>query len=157
MRIGVGYDVHAMVEGRRLVLGGVDIPFQRGLLGHSDADVLVHSIIDALLGAMALGDIGQHFPDTDPKYKDISSLRLLETVKEKLKINGLKVGNIDASLVMEKPKISPYIMKMRKNISSVLGIDISRVNIKATTTEGLGFTGTGEGVACYSVVLLTTQ
>jgi len=157
VRIGVGYDVHAMVEGRRLVLGGVDIPFQRGLLGHSDADVLVHSIIDALLGAMALGDIGQHFPDTDPKYKDISSLRLLETVKEKLKINGLKVGNIDASLVMEKPKISPYIMKMRKNISSVLGIDISRVNIKATTTEGLGFTGTGEGVACYSVVLLTTQ
>ncbi len=156
MRIGIGYDVHAMVEGRRLVLGGVDIPFEKGLLGHSDADVLVHSIMDALLGAAALGDIGQHFPDNDPRYEGISSLKLLKLVKEKLKAKGFKVGNIDASIVLERPKIFTYIMKMRENISSALGMDISRVNIKATTTEGLGFTGTGKGAECYSVVLLLT-
>ncbi|MGI6112881.1 MAG: 2-C-methyl-D-erythritol 2,4-cyclodiphosphate synthase [Mahellales bacterium] len=156
MRIGIGYDVHVMAEGRRLVLGGVDIPFERGLLGHSDADVLVHSIMDALLGAAALGDIGQHFPDNDPRYKDISSLKLLKLVKERLKAKGFEVGNIDASIVLERPKIFTYIMKMRENISSALGMDISRVSIKATTTEGLGFTGKGKGAECYSVVLLLT-
>ena len=150
-RVGTGFDVHRFAEGRQLVLGGVDIPYVRGLLGHSDADVLVHAVMDALLGAAALGDIGKHFPDSDEAYKDADSMVLLAKVKKMLEENFYNIGNIDVTLIAQKPKISPYIDEMRDNIAGVLGIDRSRVNIKGTTTEQLGFTGREEGIACEAV------
>ncbi len=154
MRIGHGYDVHKFAENRELIIGGVKIPYEKGLLGHSDADVLLHAICDALLGAAALGDIGKHFPDTDPKYKGIDSLLLLKNVGELIKESGFKVGNIDATVVAEKPKMSPYIEEMRKNIATALETDISRVSVKATTEEGLGFTGNLEGICAHAVCLI---
>lgn len=157
MRIGIGYDVHQMTEDRKLIIGGVDIPYERGLLGHSDADVLIHAIMDSILGAMALGDIGKHFPDTDMKYKDISSLVLLENVYKIMIEKGYRVGNIDSVVAAQKPKLAPYILEMRKNISSVLNTSIDNINIKATTTEKLGFVGREEGMSAYSVCLLRSQ
>lgn len=154
MRIGHGYDVHRLVEGRKLIMGGMEIPYEKGLLGHSDADVILHAISDALLGAAALGDIGKHFPDTDEKYKGADSLMLLKHVGELLKGKGFSVGNIDATIIAQRPKMAPYIEGMRKNIAGVLGIDIDEVNVKATTEEGLGFTGTGEGIAAHAVCLI---
>ena len=154
MRIGIGYDVHRLTEGRRLILGGVDIPFEKGLLGHSDADVLLHALADALLGAAALGDIGLLFPDTDPAYKGADSLVLLGCVRERLEKEGYTVHNIDAVIVAERPKLRPYIDEMRKNIASCLQMDPSFVSVKATTEEGLGFTGRGEGIAAKAVALL---
>ncbi len=154
MRIGEGYDVHRLVEGRRLILGGVDIPHNKGLLGHSDADVLVHAIMDALLGAAGLGDIGRHFPDTDQRYKGISSLLLLEHVASLLKERGWRTGNIDATVAAQRPKLAPHIQAMRENIARCLGTDISCVNIKATTTEALGFEGREEGMSARAVALL---
>lgn len=154
MRVGIGYDVHRLVEGRDLILGGVNIPFEKGLLGHSDADVLLHSICDALLGAAGEGDIGRHFPDSDSRYKGISSLRLLVEVSNILKAKNYSVSNLDASIICERPKLSPHIARMVENISSELGIEIDQVNIKATTTEGLGFAGREEGIAAYSVVMI---
>lgn len=151
MRFGIGYDVHRLVEGRKLIIGGVDIQHDKGLLGHSDADVLIHAIMDALLGAACLGDIGKHFPDTDERYKGISSLKLLKNVGELLKSNGFCVNNVDATVIAQKPRMAPYIETMRKNISEALLIDTSRVNIKATTEEGLGFTGSGEGISSMAV------
>ena len=141
MRIGMGYDVHKLEEGRKMIIGGVEIPYEKGLLGHSDADVLIHAIMDALLGAAALGDIGKHFPDTEEKYKGISSLKLLEHVGELLEEHLYVIGNIDATIIAQKPKMRPHIDQMRENIAKVLGIEVDRVNIKATTEEGLGFTG----------------
>lgn len=149
-RTGMGFDVHAFAEGRKLILGGVDIPHDRGLLGHSDADVLVHVVMDALLGAAALGDIGRHFPDSDPKYKGISSLRLLEHVGGLLRERDFKIINIDAVVIAQKPKIAPYIEQMQKNIAEVLKISVSQINIKGTTTERLGFTGREEGIAAQA-------
>lgn len=157
MRIGTGFDVHRLVEGRRLVLGGVEIPYEKGLLGHSDADVLVHSICDALLGAAALGDIGRHFPDTDASYKDIDSLVLLRQVGMLLKRKGLGIINIDTTVIAQAPKLAPHIAAMTANIARTLAINEGRVGIKATTTEGLGFTGRGEGIAAQAVVLLEVQ
>lgn len=154
MRIGHGYDVHKLVEGRDLILGGVKIPFEKGLLGHSDADVLLHAVSDSLLGAAALGDIGKHFPDTDPKYKGADSLELLLVVGEKIKEAGFKVGNIDVTMIAQRPKLAPHIPTMRENIARVLGADISQVNVKATTEEHLGFTGNGSGMSCHAVCLL---
>lgn len=154
MRIGFGYDVHRLVEGRPLVLGGVTIPFERGLLGHSDADVLLHAIMDALLGAAALGDIGQHFPDTDPAYKGADSLELLRHVGERLTREGWVPVNVDAALLCERPKIAPYREEMRARIAGALGLSPADVGIKATTNEGLGFVGAGEGIAAYAVALL---
>ncbi|HHY42419.1 MAG TPA: 2-C-methyl-D-erythritol 2,4-cyclodiphosphate synthase [Thermoanaerobacterales bacterium] len=154
MRIGIGFDVHQLVEGRKLILGGVTIPFEKGLLGHSDADVLVHAINDALLGACALGDIGKHFPDTDPAYKDISSIKLLKRVKDLLSVHGYKVVNIDSVICAERPKLAPYIDEMRKNIAETLSIAVDRVSVKATTTEGLGFEGKGEGISAQAVCLI---
>lgn len=154
MRIGTGYDVHRMTKGRELVLGGVKIPCERGLLGHSDADVLVHAVMDALLGAAALGDIGRHFPDSDEKYRGISSLKLLEQVGALLQQEHYIVGNIDATIIAQRPKLAPFIELMRDNIAAVLGISRSQVNVKATTEEGLGFTGSGEGIAAQAAVLL---
>lgn len=154
MRVGIGYDVHPLVEKRRLILGGVNISFEKGLAGHSDADVLVHAIMDALLGAAGEGDLGQHFPDSDPRYKGISSLVLLGEVGLFLKERGLKIINIDTVIVAQAPKLAYYILEMRSNISEVLDISISQVNIKATTTEGLGFCGQGQGMAAYAVALL---
>lgn len=154
MRIGMGYDVHRLVEGRALILGGVNIPWEKGLLGHSDADVLLHAVMDALLGAAAMGDIGQHFPDTDPRYHGISSLLLLQHVGELLKEQGFSIGNIDATIIAQRPKMMPHIPQMRKNIAETLKIDVSQVSIKATTEEGLGFTGTGEGISSQAVCLL---
>lgn len=154
MRIGTGYDVHRLTEGRKLILGGVDIPYEKGLLGHSDADALLHAIMDALLGAAALGDIGKHFPDTDPAYLGASSLELLKQVGRLLKENSYSVGNIDATVIAQKPKMLPYIEEMRENIASTLGISISQVNVKATTEEGLGFTGEGAGISAQAVCLL---
>lgn len=154
MRIGHGYDVHRLVEERALILGGVDIPHTKGLLGHSDADVLAHAIMDALLGAAGLWDIGHAFPDTDPAYKGISSLLLLERVMEMLRRKGYSVGNIDATILAQKPKLAPYIPQMRENIARIIGIDAGAVNIKATTEEGLGFTGTEQGIAAHAVALL---
>ncbi len=151
MRTGIGYDVHPLVPGRRLVLGGIDIPFEKGLGGWSDADVLTHAIMDALLGAAALGDIGSHFPPGEPEYRDISSLALLEKVRDKLRENGWQVGNIDATIVAEKPKLSGYIDEMRRQISGTLGIDIDRVSVKASTSNGLGFIGRGEGMAAWAI------
>ena len=154
MRIGHGYDVHRLVEERALILGGVDIPHTKGLLGHSDADVLTHAIMDALLGAAGLWDIGHAFPDTDPAYKGISSLLLLERVMEMLRSKGFSVENIDATILAQKPKLAPYIPQMRENIARIIGIDAGAVNIKATTEEGLGFTGTEQGIAAHAVALL---
>ena len=154
MRIGNGYDVHRMVEGRKLILGGVAIPYEKGLLGHSDADVLTHAIMDALLGAAAEGDIGRHFPDTDERYKDVDSLKLLTVVGKILEDKLYVIENIDATIMAEKPKLAPYIPEMVKNIAKTLGIEASQVNIKATTEEGLGFTGTGEGMKAQAVCLI---
>ena len=154
MRIGMGYDVHKLVEGRDLIIGGVTIPYEKGLLGHSDADVLLHAISDALLGAAALGDIGKHFPDSDPAYKGISSLLLLKKVGELIAEQGFFIENIDATIIAQKPKMAPYLQEMRENIAGVLQIDVSQVNVKATTEEGLGFTGAGEGIASQAVCLL---
>lgn len=155
MRIGLGYDVHRLVEGRKLILGGVEIPYEKGLDGHSDADVLAHSIMDALLGAAGLGDIGRHFPDTDPAYRGISSILLLRKVRERLAESGYAPHNVDSTIVAQAPRLSGHIDSMRDTVAGALGMDPSFVNIKATTTEGLGFAGTGEGVASYAVALLT--
>ena len=152
MRVGMGYDVHRLVEGRKLILGGVEIPFEKGLLGHSDGDVLLHAICDALLGAAGKGDIGQHFPDTNPEYKDISSLVLLEKVKGLIK--EYRINNIDSIIVAQDPKLAPYLSKMKENIAGVLKIDKDKINIKATTTEKLGSIGRGEGIAAYAMVSL---
>jgi 2-C-methyl-D-erythritol 2,4-cyclodiphosphate synthase len=154
MRIGMGYDVHKLVENRDLIIGGVNIDYEKGLLGHSDADVLIHAIMDALIGALALGDIGKHFPDNDNKYKGISSMNLLANVKELITERGYTIGNIDASIVAQKPKMSPYIEDMRENISKCLNTDVNNINIKATTEEGLGFTGNELGISSYAVCLL---
>jgi 2-C-methyl-D-erythritol 2,4-cyclodiphosphate synthase len=154
MRIGMGYDVHRLVEGRKLIIGGVDIPYEKGLLGHSDADVLLHAIMDSLLGAAALGDIGKHFPDTDIKYKGASSISLLKQVGEFLRNKGYSVVNIDATIIAQKPKMAPYITNMRQYIGDALGLDIDRINVKATTEEGLGFTGCGEGISAQSICLI---
>lgn len=154
MRVGMGYDVHKLVEGRKLVLGGVDIAYERGLLGHSDADVLVHAVMDALLGAAALGDIGKHFPDTDERYKGISSIRLLEHVAGLLEEKGYIVENVDATVIAQRPKLRPYIDKMCKNMADALGVEQEQINVKATTEEGLGFTGSGEGISAQAVCLL---
>ena len=154
MRIGHGYDVHRLVEGRDLILGGVKIEHTLGLLGHSDADVLLHAVMDALLGAAGLRDIGYHFPDTDPAYKGADSRVLLRAVKEKLDAAGYRVSNVDVTMIAQKPKLKPYIPRMMENIAQDLGIDLSRVNVKATTEENLGFTGSGEGMSCHAVCLL---
>lgn len=156
MRVGMGYDVHRLVEDRKLIIGGVEIPYERGLLGHSDADVLLHAVCDALLGAAALGDIGKHFPDSDPAYKGISSMILLEKVGELLERKGFLIENIDATIIAQAPKMRPYIDAMRENIANVLGLDVEHVNVKATTEEGLGFTGAGEGISAQAVCLLTS-
>lgn len=157
MRVGMGYDVHKLVEGRDLILGGVKVPHTLGLLGHSDADVLLHAIMDALLGAAALGDIGKHFPDTDPAYSGISSMILAGKAAELLGENGYSVGNIDATVIAQKPKLLPYIPQMRKNIAAVFGMPEERVNIKATTEESLGFTGRCEGIAAHAVCLIVRE
>ena len=154
MRVGMGYDVHKLVEGRPLILGGVEIPHTLGLLGHSDADVLVHAIMDALLGAAALGDIGKHFPDTDPAYKGISSMKLLEHVRDLIAEKGYIVENIDATIIAQKPKLRPFIEQMENNVAGTLGISADQVNIKATTEEWLGFTGREEGIASQAICLL---
>jgi 2-C-methyl-D-erythritol 2,4-cyclodiphosphate synthase len=154
MRIGHGYDVHRLLEGRRLILGGVDIPYERGLLGHSDADVLLHAISDAILGAVGEGDIGRHFPDTDPRYKGADSLKLLAHVMNLAQDKGYRLGNVDATIVAQRPKLAPHIPMMRENIAAVLGGELDRVNVKATTTEELGYAGRGEGIAAYAVVLM---
>ncbi len=154
MRIGMGYDVHRLVEDRKLILGGVEIPWEKGLLGHSDADVLVHAVMDALLGAAALGDIGQHFPDTDPAYKGADSLQLLSKVGEILKEAGYEIGNVDATVIAQRPKLAPYREQMRVNMARALSVDASQISVKATTEEGLGFTGAGEGISAQAVALL---
>jgi 2-C-methyl-D-erythritol 2,4-cyclodiphosphate synthase len=154
MRVGMGYDVHRLVPDRDLIIGGVKIPYEKGLLGHSDADVLLHAIMDALLGAAALGDIGKHFPDNDPEYEGADSLALLKRVGELLSEEGYVIENIDSTIIAQKPKMAPHIEQMRKNIADTLGLDITRVNVKATTEEGLGFTGTGEGISSQAVVLI---
>ena len=154
MRIGHGYDVHRLVEDRDLILGGVKIPYEKGLLGHSDADVLLHAVSDALLGAAGLGDIGRHFPDTDPAYKGADSLKLLACVAEKIRAAGYCVGNVDVTMIAQRPKLKDHIPQMQHNIAHALGSDVSRVNVKATTEEHLGFTGDGSGMACHAVCLL---
>ena len=154
MRIGHGYDVHRLVEGRDLILGGVKIPYEKGLLGHSDADVLLHAVSDALLGAAGLGDIGRHFPDTDPKYKGADSLELLRQVYRKISEKGYRVGNIDVTMIAQRPKLRDYIPQMQANIAAAVEAEPDRVNVKATTEEKLGFTGTGEGMSCHAVCLL---
>ncbi len=154
MRIGHGYDVHRLVEERKLILGGVDVPYERGLLGHSDADVLTHAVMDALLGAAALGDIGRHFPDTDPAYKGADSLKLLDHVMELLRQRGWKVGNVDATIIAQRPKLAGFIPEMRDNLARHMGVEADQVNVKATTEEKLGFTGSGEGIAVHAVALL---
>jgi 2-C-methyl-D-erythritol 2,4-cyclodiphosphate synthase len=154
MRIGHGYDVHKLVEGRELILGGVKIPHHLGLLGHSDADVLLHAVSDALLGAAGLGDIGRHFPDTDPQYKGADSLKLLQIVAQKVAAAGYRVSNIDVTMIAQKPKLKDHIPQMAANIAAAVGIDVSRVNVKATTEERLGFTGREEGLSCHAVCLL---
>lgn len=157
MRIGHGYDVHRLAEGRKLILGGVDIPWERGLLGHSDADVLTHAVMDALLGAAGLGDIGKYFPDTDPAYAGADSLKLLAHVAGLLKERGFFVGNVDATIIAQRPKLAPHIPAMRDNLARVMGVETGRINVKATTEEGLGFTGAGEGMAAHAVCLLTRE
>ena len=154
MRIGHGYDVHRLVECRDLIIGGVQIPFEKGLLGHSDADVMLHAISDALLGAAGLGDIGVHFPDTDPAYKGADSMKLLAVVVEKINAAGYRVGNVDVTMIAQRPKLKDYIPQMRQNIARTLAVTLQQVNIKATTEEHLGFTGDGSGMACHSVCLL---
>lgn len=156
MRVGMGYDVHKLVEGRDLIIGGIKIPHTLGLLGHSDADVLLHAIMDALLGAAALGDIGKHFPDTDPKYKGISSIKLLEHVAKLIAEKGYIVENIDATIIAQKPKMRPHIEQMEKNIAAALKISEDQINVKATTEEGLGFTGTEQGISAQAICALTT-
>jgi 2-C-methyl-D-erythritol 2,4-cyclodiphosphate synthase len=151
MRVGMGYDVHRLVEGRKLILGGVEIEYEKGLLGHSDADVLVHAIMDALLGAAALGDIGQHFPDNDAKYEGADSIMLLKEVGKMLDEKNYVIENIDATIIAQKPKMAPHILSMRENIAGALGIELNQVNVKATTEEGLGFTGSGEGISSQAV------
>lgn len=154
MRIGMGYDVHCLTEDRKLILGGVDIPYEKGLLGHSDADVLLHAIMDALLGAAALGDIGKHFPDTEPAYKGISSVELLKHVGGLLAEHGYRIGNIDATIIAQRPKMAPHIQAMRENTAKALNIDVDQINIKATTEEGLGFTGEGLGIASNAICMI---
>lgn len=156
MRIGMGYDVHKLVENRDLILGGVKIPYEKGLLGHSDADVLLHAIMDALLGAAALGDIGKHFPDTDPAYKGASSMELLKQVGALIEQKLYVIGNIDATIIAQRPKMAPHIEKMRENVAEALGIEKDQINIKATTEEGLGFTGSGEGISSQAIAALET-
>ena len=157
MRIGHGYDVHRLVEGRKLVLGGVEVPHTLGLLGHSDADVLTHAVMDALLGAAALGDIGRHFPDTDPAYAGADSLKLLDRVVELLEEKGYRVGNVDATILAQRPKLAPYIEKMRDNLAARMKVEPDQVNVKATTEEKLGFTGAEEGIAAHAVALLSLK
>ena len=157
IRAGQGFDVHAFCEGRKLMLGGVEVPYELGLAGHSDADVLIHAVCDALLGAAGLGDIGHHFPDNDPQYADIDSMKLLEHVMGSLGELGWQVNNLDATIIAQAPKLAPYIEAMRESLASLLAIDVSRLNIKATTTEKLGFTGRGEGIAAQVVVLLAAR
>lgn len=157
MRIGHGYDVHRLVEGRKLIMGGVEIPWEKGLLGHSDADVLLHAIADAILGAIGEGDIGKHFPDTDPAFKGADSLKLLEHVGKIAAGLGYSLGNLDATIIAQKPKMAPHIATMRENIAMVLNALPEQVNVKATTEEGLGFTGTGEGISAHAVVLMTAS
>ena len=154
MRVGIGYDVHKLVENRKLILGGVEIEHEKGLLGHSDADVLVHAIMDSILGALALGDIGKHFPDTDPKYKGADSIKLLEFVNNLIESKGYRVNNIDSIIVAQAPKMAPHILKMRENVAKAINTDIDCVSIKATTEEGLGFTGNKEGISCQSICSL---
>lgn len=156
MRIGTGYDVHRLARDRKLILGGVEIPWEKGLLGHSDADVLLHAIMDALLGAAALGDIGKLFPDSDDRYKGISSIKLMEEVRDVLEEHHFLIENVDATVIAQAPKLRPYIDQMRENIAKALGVDISQVSVKATTEEGLGFTGTGEGMAAQAAALLSS-
>lgn len=156
MRIGQGYDVHKLIEGKDLILGGVKVPFEKGLLGHSDADVLVHAVMDALLGAAALGDIGEHFPDTDPQYKGASSIALLKHVGELLEENGYIIENIDATIIAQRPKLLNYRQEMVKNIADALNLPEKKVNVKATTEEGLGFTGNGDGISSQAITLLTS-
>jgi 2-C-methyl-D-erythritol 2,4-cyclodiphosphate synthase len=153
-RIGSGFDVHRLVQGRKLILGGVEIPWEKGLEGHSDADVLTHAVIDALLGAAGLGDIGRHFPDTDPAHQGADSLKLLETVWEQIRQRGYRPGNVDATLIAQAPRMAPHLEAMKGNISRVLGVELERINLKATTTERLGFTGRGEGIAAMATALL---
>ena len=154
IRVGLGYDVHKLVEGRKLILGGVDIPFEKGLLGHSDADVLLHAITDALFGAAALGDIGSHFPDTDPRYKGADSLKLLEACGRELREHGWKIGNIDAVVIAQRPKLLPHVPQMRENIARALDIAVDQISVKGKTEEGLGFTGSGGGMAVHAVCLI---
>ena len=156
MRVGMGYDVHRLAEDRKMILGGVEIPYEKGLLGHSDADVLVHAIMDALLGAAALGDIGKHFPDTDPEYKGISSIALLKEVGKILQENGYMIENIDSTVIAQRPKLLPYRPQMAENIAAALGIEKEQVSVKATTEEGLGFTGSGEGISSQAVCMLSS-
>ena len=157
MRIGTGYDVHKLVEDRKLILGGVEIPYEKGLLGHSDADVLIHAVMDSILGAAALGDIGQHFPDSDDAYKGISSILLLQKVAELIKKEGYEIANIDSTIIAQRPKLAKFIPEMRENMAKALGIDISQINVKATTEEGLGFTGEGLGIASQAICLLNVM
>ncbi|MCI6488428.1 MAG: 2-C-methyl-D-erythritol 2,4-cyclodiphosphate synthase [Clostridiales bacterium] len=154
MRIGHGYDVHRLVEGRKLILGGVFIPWEKGLLGHSDADVLLHALMDALLGAAALGDIGKHFPDTDEQYRGADSMELLRQVRRILSAQGFTIGNVDCTVLAQRPKLAPHILQMRENIAAALEVSVDRVSVKATTEEGLGFTGEGLGIAAHAVVLI---
>ena len=157
IRIGHGYDVHRLTEGRKLILGGVEIPYEKGLLGHSDADVLVHAVMDAMLGALALGDIGKHFPDTSPEYEGADSIVLLKKVMEIIADKGYAVGNIDSTIIIQSPKLAPYIDKMRENIAKAVGCEISQISVKATTEERLGFTGSGEGAAAHAVCILESK
>lgn len=157
MRIGHGYDVHRLVEGRKLIMGGVDIPWEKGLLGHSDADVLLHAISDAILGAIGEGDIGKHFPDTDQAYKGADSLKLLERVMQLADGKGWRLGNLDATIIAQQPKMAPHISTMRRNIATVLNATVDQINVKATTEEGLGFSGRGEGISAHAVVLMVAK
>lgn len=154
MRVGLGYDVHKLVEGRKLIIGGVNVPHEKGLLGHSDADVLIHAVMDSILGALALGDIGKHFPDTDEKYKGADSMKLLEFVYNLINEKGYDIGNIDCTIIAQSPKMAPHIQNMRANIAKALNTSIENINVKATTEEGLGFTGAKEGIAAQSICLL---
>ena len=154
MRVGLGYDVHKLVEGRKLIIGGVDIPHEKGLLGHSDADVLIHAVMDSIIGALALGDIGKHFPDTDEKYKGADSIKLLEFVHNLINEKGYDIGNIDCTIIAQSPKMAPHIQSMRENIAKALNTSVENINVKATTEEGLGFTGAKEGIAAQSICLL---
>ena len=157
MRIGTGFDVHRLTEGRKLILGGVDIPYEKGLLGHSDADVMVHALMDAMLGAAALGDIGRLFPDSDPAYEGISSLKLLEEVNRRIEAEGYMLGNADITIIAQRPKLAGYISRMKENLALTLHTEPDKINVKATTTEKLGFTGRGEGIAAEAVCILTTR